>query len=97
MVIVWLNKGDVQTIIQYFKRTKGFLDVMGLSPVPISKLHLDPQNHPEQYINRKGFYSLQVQCIWDLNLFSIHAYVGWPRSVHDTSLLKNSDLWHNGP
>lgn len=40
---------------------------------------------------------MQLQCVCDSNLLFIYAYVGWPRSVHDARVLKNSDLWDNGP
>lgn len=40
---------------------------------------------------------MQLQYVCDANLLFIHAYVGWPGSVHDARVLKNSDLWDNGP
>ncbi|XP_062587868.1 uncharacterized protein LOC134249548 [Saccostrea cucullata] len=79
-----------------FRDIKGFPDVIGA--LDGTNVHITPPtNHPEQYINRKGFHSLQLQWVCDSNLLFIHAYVGWPGSVHDARVLKNSDLWNSGP
>lgn len=95
-VMKWPNRGEVQTIILDFQRTIGLPDVIGALGGTHIKIK-PPPNQPEQYNNRKGFHSLQLQCVCDPNLLFIHAYVRWPGSVHDARVLKNSDLLDNGP
>lgn len=92
-VIKWPNRGEVQTIILDFQRPRGFAEMIEALDGTHIKI-TPPPNHPEQYINRKGFHSLQLQCVCVPNLLFIHAYVGWPGSVHDACVLKNSDLWY---
>jgi len=46
------------------------------------------------YINRKGFASIQLQLIVDDTLLINNAYVGWPGSTHDARVLRNS-MFHN--
>lgn len=64
-VIKWPKRGDVQTITLDFQITRGFPDVIGaLDGIHIKITPLP--NNLEQYtcINRKGFHSLQLQCIY---------------------------------
>jgi hypothetical protein len=49
-----------------------------------------PRENDSEYINRKGFHSLQLQAVWDGNLMFVDVYCGWPGSVHDAKLLRVS-------
>ncbi|XP_066934420.1 putative nuclease HARBI1 [Clytia hemisphaerica] len=51
-----------------------------------------PSEKPEQYVNRKGFHSLNFQATCDNNLLFTDVYGGWPGSVLDARVYKNSDL-----
>ncbi|XP_062583873.1 putative nuclease HARBI1, partial [Saccostrea cucullata] len=55
-----------------------------------------PKNHPETYVNRKGFYSIILQGICREDLRFIHCIAGWPGSCHDAKVFKNTDIWENG-
>ena len=55
--------------------------------------HIAIVNCPEgetDYINRKGYASVQLQLIMDDSLLINDAYVGWPGSTHDARVLRNS-------
>lgn len=94
-IIKWPSRQSTQDIINDFKNIKGFLDVIWA----LDGTHIritPPSHHPEQYINRKGFSSIQLQCVCDAKLFFTHVYLGWPGSVHDARVFRNSDLWENG-
>lgn len=80
-------------------------------------------NSPDDYINRKKFYSIQVQVkqcfqkfnmrnnfminiftpsfllhylqvICDENVVFLDVLAGWPGSVHDSRVLRNSDIFN---
>lgn len=46
----------------------------------------------QDYFNRKLFYSVQLQAIYDSNGFFLDTFVGYPGSVLDTRVLKNSPV-----
>ena len=49
-----------------------------------------PIEEPDAYINRKKFHSINVQVICDENMVFIDMLTGWPGSVHDSRVLRNS-------
>ena len=55
-----------------------------------------PAENPETYINRKGFHSIVLQAVCKHDMVFTNCYAGWPGSVHDARVLRNSDLWDNG-
>ena len=72
----------------------GFPGVVGL----IDGTHISiraPMEEPEAYINRKKFHSINVQVICDENMvFTNHSLAGWPGSVHDSRVLRNSTVYN---
>lgn len=59
---------------------------------------IDPPRHgKDEYINRKGNYSLHMQGICDENSRFIDIFVGYPGSVHDARVLQNSDIYNKLP
>ncbi|XP_052778539.1 putative nuclease HARBI1 [Mya arenaria] len=70
---------------------QGFPGIIGAvdgSHIPIRT----PTEYPENYINRKGFPSVILQAVCDHNMRFIDIYCGWPGSVHDARVLRNSPL-----
>ncbi|CAL9708123.1 unnamed protein product [Knipowitschia caucasica] len=52
-----------------------------------------PSLHRLDYLNYKGFYSIQMQAICDHTGKFLDIFVGYPGSVHDTRILKNSSFY----
>ena len=44
-------------------------------------------------INRKGLHSIVAQVVCDHEMNSISVNTGWPGSVHDARVLRNSKMW----
>ena len=49
--------------------------------------------HPQEYINRKKFYSINVQVISDSWGTVTNLSAEWPGSVHDSRIFKNTSLY----
>lgn len=92
-VIKWPNsEHSIAEIENGFINLKGFPGVIGAidgSHIPIRT----PKQYAENYINRKCFPSIILQAVCDSNLNFIDVYCGWPGSVHDSRVLKNSPLY----
>ena len=74
---------------QRFEEKWGFPGVLGAidgSDIPVK----GPWKNPEQYINRKGPQSLQLQVICDADVFC-----SYPGSVHDARVFRNSPFFQD--
>lgn len=52
-----------------------------------------PRNKHDEYINHKGYYSIQVQAVADSDGKFTNVFVGFPGSVHDNRVFRNSPLY----
>lgn len=52
-----------------------------------------PAQHRIDYLNYKGFYSVNMQAICDSSGRFLDIFVGYPGSVHDTRIMKNSSFY----
>lgn len=52
-----------------------------------------PARHRIDYLNYKGFYSINMQAVCDSTGRFLDIFVGYPGSVHDTRVMKNSSLY----
>ncbi|KAH3699211.1 hypothetical protein DPMN_074166 [Dreissena polymorpha] len=94
--IVWPNAQKIPEVEEHFGQRNGFPGIIGAldgSHIEIKK----PTLHGNSYINRKGYASLQVQAVCTDDMLFIHIFTGYPGSCHDARILRNSDLWQNGP
>jgi hypothetical protein len=80
----------------------GFFDRHGIPNVigAIDCTHIriqTPQAHhyPDEYINRKNFHSFNVQAVCNSDCEFTDVVAAWPGSVHDSRILKNSDIYAN--
>ncbi|VEN51806.1 unnamed protein product [Callosobruchus maculatus] len=72
-------------------KMRGVLGAIDGTYVPIKA----PQNNPHAYINRKCFYGVTLQAICDHQRKFTDCYTGWPSSVSDTRIFKNSDIYRS--
>lgn len=89
--IAWPTREEQAQIAQRFLRKTGFPGIVGCidgSHIPIP----GPSDHRAAYVNRKGFPSIQVQAVCDDNLRFLDVFAGWPGSVHDARVFRNSPL-----
>ncbi|XP_055999441.1 putative nuclease HARBI1 [Ostrea edulis] len=90
--IKWPVDEKVSNIAKGFKDLKKIPAVIGAiddSHIPIKT----PTYCPENYINRKSFPSVVLQAVCDSKMHLLDVTCGWPDSVHDSRILKNSSLY----
>ena len=82
---------EVQTsVVGFFART-GFPQCIGAvdgTHIPLQK----PTDNPSTFINRKGYYSLNVQACVDYRYCFFDVVIKWPGSVHDARVFSNSAI-----
>ncbi|KAL5017911.1 hypothetical protein ScPMuIL_003633 [Solemya velum] len=91
-LIKFPDRRDFPKIANGFSQRCGFPGVVGAVdgthiPIPAPRTA-----HRLAYINRKGFSSMQLQVICDSNLMFLDIYTGWPGSVHDARVFKQSPI-----
>ena len=74
-----------------FEKSAGFPGVVGCIdgshiPIPV------PQEHGHRFINRKGYASVNLLAVCDNKLKFTYVNVGWPGSVHDARVYRNTLL-----
>lgn len=92
LVIKWPNNVEKQAIQESFHRIAGFPGVIGAvdgTYVPIKA----PHENPEVYINRKCFHGITLQAIATPKLKFIDCFTGYPSSVSDIRIFRNSDIY----
>ena len=83
---------DARNTIQKFEEQRGFPGILGAidgTHIPIQAVLKDP----EKYINRKSFHSVQLQVVCDMDMKFIDVFCGFPGSVHDARVFRNSPLF----
>lgn len=77
--------------IEIFSLLKSFSGAIDGSHIRIDK----PAEDPDSYINRKQYFSIHVQGTVDHNMKFIDIFIGYPGSVHDARVFKNSTLYND--
>ncbi|XP_066593228.1 putative nuclease HARBI1 [Prorops nasuta] len=91
--IKWPTNGQLMRNATKFEEISNFPGVVGV----IDGCHISisaPTEHPNSYINRKGFYSVILQGVCDYNMKFIDIFAGYCGSVHDARVWQLSDLKH---
>src|SRR5690348_12416673 len=52
-----------------------------------------PKVDQESYCNRKKFHSIILQGVCDPDMKFLDCNIGWPGSVHDSRVLRNSNIF----
>ncbi|XP_066596944.1 uncharacterized protein [Prorops nasuta] len=86
------NQEEKQIIKEYFLNKKGFPNVIGA--IDGSHIRIDrPADDPNAYMNRKQYFSLHIQGVVNHDTKFLDVFVGFPGSVHDSRVLKESTLF----
>ena len=91
-LIKWPSGSRAVEVMEGFEEHKRVPAVIGA----IDGSHISikaPRECPENYINRKDFHSIVLQACCDHEMFFTNCYCGWPGSVHDSRVLRNSDIF----
>lgn len=93
-VIMWPTQPDrLEDIKRRFSIIAGLNNVIGVvdgTYIPIKA----PKNDPHSYITRKCNYAFTLQAIADPVLRFTDAFIGFPGSVSDTRIFRNSDIYN---
>ena len=90
-IYIQLPQGErLDETIRGFERIKRFPQVAGVIDgchIPI----IAPEEHHEDYHNRKGYHSIILQGVVDQNCFT-DVFISWPGEVHDVRVIAYSPL-----
>jgi hypothetical protein len=90
-MVRWPTGRKVADTVNEFQHLEGFPGVIGAidgTHIPIRT----PSDCAENYFNRKKYPSIILQAVCDSKLNFTDVFCGWPGSVHDARVLKNSPL-----
>ncbi|XP_064646164.1 putative nuclease HARBI1 [Lineus longissimus] len=82
---------DIPRISAAFYEIANFPGIIGL----IDGTHvwiIGPTHHEWRYVNRKNYYSINVQVVMDAHYRFINVVARWPGSTHDSIILRESGL-----
>ncbi|CAH2230139.1 jg12489 [Pararge aegeria aegeria] len=75
-----------------FYKIAQFPQVLGVIDCTHIRIHISRRKVPEEYKNRKGSYSINVQAVCDANLMFMNIDSKWSGSTHDATIFANSVL-----
>lgn len=83
---------EKEKIKQGFFKIGGFPSVVGCIDGTHVRLLLAPHEGENDYVNRKSFHSINVQCITDHTGKFLDVVAKWPGCTHDSFIFRNSDV-----
>ncbi|KAF9061055.1 hypothetical protein BDP27DRAFT_1148819, partial [Rhodocollybia butyracea] len=92
--ISWPNVDRKGVISKSIEECSGFTNCLGSGNGSLIRLLVMPNVHGAIYLCRKKFAAvINVQTTVDHNLRFTSFEMGWPGSVSDMTISKNSDIW----
>lgn len=89
--IKWPSEKEMEITKAYFLEQKGFPNAFGC--IDGTHIRIDrPKDSPESYYNRKDFFSVQMQIVCNHENKILDVFLGYPGSVHDARVFKNSPV-----
>nr|CAI5831036.1 unnamed protein product [Callosobruchus analis] len=92
-VVTWPSEEEREEIVAKFANM-GFSNVIGCMDGTDFKID-KPEHDPQSYFNRKKFYSIQMQAVCDSDQRLTDIFIGYPGSVHDARVFRNSTLYQD--
>lgn len=92
--IKWPSGNRISQVKAGFKKIKQLNNVVGAIDGTYCPIKA-PKSNPKAYICRKCFYAITLQAICDHELIFTDCFVGYPSSVHDARIFKNSGIYKN--
>ncbi|XP_036150128.1 putative nuclease HARBI1 [Monomorium pharaonis] len=89
--ISWPLGDKAQLTMRKFEENSGFLRTIGAIDGTHIKIEA-PKENSIDYINRKGYHSIQLQVVCNYRAMITHCYVGHPGSVHDQRVFRQSEV-----
>ncbi|XP_032682473.1 putative nuclease HARBI1 [Odontomachus brunneus] len=90
-IITYPTLAEKQETANFFNERKGFPHVIGA--IDGCHVRIDkPTEDSDSYINRKQYFSLHIQGTVNHNMKFIDVFTGYPGSVHDARVFRNSPL-----
>lgn len=89
--IQWPTGDRAADVMRGFKMCSGFPKIIGAVDGTHIRIDAPKTNHAD-YVNRKGFHSIQLQLVCDHKYLITHCYAGHPGSVHDQRVFRLSEV-----
>jgi DDE superfamily endonuclease len=91
-IIRWPNAREISDYQKKFKKLSGLNGIVGAIDGTYCKIEA-PKKDPTAYINRKCFSAITLQAICGPDLKYTDCFAGYPSSVHDVRIFRNSDIY----
>ncbi|KAI8122793.1 putative nuclease HARBI1 [Lucilia cuprina] len=79
-------------VMEKFKQIAGFENVMGAIDCTHIRIQAESGDDAQLYVNRKGYFSLNVQAVCDASLKITDIVACWKGSAHDSTIFNESKL-----
>jgi hypothetical protein len=94
--LIWPTSVDaVARVSQGFEERKGLPNCLGAIDCTHFLIDLPEHEASSCWFDRDHNYSMIMQAVVDAEGKFLDVCIGWPGSVHDTRVFKNSQLYHN--
>ncbi|KAE9398423.1 hypothetical protein BT96DRAFT_760240, partial [Gymnopus androsaceus JB14] len=90
----WLNEKELQESTDAILAKAGFPNCAGSGDRSLIQ-SLQPSWMGPAYLSRKGFFALAIQAIVNYSIWFSSWELGWPGSVTDSRIFKDSHFWQH--